>query len=67
MKKAARKPKARRETASVHPLVLRCVQLHEALMRNGFVATGQMMHAVVQSVGYELADKLARKRGKGGA
>jgi hypothetical protein len=38
-------------------LIQRCALLHHDLMATGLIATGQKMHEVVRSIGFEVADE----------
>jgi hypothetical protein len=51
---------------NIHPiheeLINRAVMLHHDLMKAGLFATGHRMNTVVQDIGYEIADYIAKDR-----
>jgi hypothetical protein len=52
-----------KERADLNALCSEAALLHERLHRAGLHRTAQKMHAVVQSVGWEVAEKLGGDKG----
>lgn len=50
-----------RGRVDVNRLAIECVQLHHKLHAAGLYASGHKMHEVVRKIGWELAERRARK------